>query len=85
MNEKIRELVAAHARLGVGAAELADDSDLYDAGLSSHASVHLMLALENEFNIEIPDSLLTRDAFRSIGSIAKIVSQLKGPAEASAG
>jgi acyl carrier protein len=76
MNDKIREIVATHAKLSVNPAELADDADLYDAGLSSHASVHLMLALENEFDIEFPDSLLTRDAFRSIGSIAEVVRQL---------
>jgi len=78
MNQKIRDIVLQHAKLSVEPSSLADDSDLYDAGMSSHASVHLMLALENEFEIEFPDSLLTRDVFRSIGSISAAVSQLTG-------
>jgi acyl carrier protein len=78
MNQKIRAIVLQHAKLSVEPGSLADDSDLYDAGMSSHASVHLMLALENEFEIEFPDSLLTRDVFRSIGSISAAVSQLTG-------
>jgi acyl carrier protein len=35
-----------------------------------------MLALENEFDIEFPDSHLTRDAFRSVRSIADVIRQL---------
>ncbi len=78
MLEKVRELILQHAKLGVAANDLKDDSDLYDAGMSSHASVHVMLALEDEFNIEFPDSLLTRDVFRSVNSIVGAVSQLSG-------
>jgi acyl carrier protein len=76
MKDQIRAIVLNHAKLGIDPGELSDDSDLYDAGMSSHASVHLMLALENEFDIEFPDSLLTRDVFRTVGSISEAVSQL---------
>lgn len=49
---------------------LADDADLYAAGLTSHATVNLMLALEEAFDVEFPDSLLRRRTFSSVDAIA---------------
>ncbi|NWF64046.1 MAG: acyl carrier protein [Chloroflexi bacterium] len=74
---KIREILAKNGRLSTSVDQLADDSDLYNAGLTSLATVGVMLALEEEFNIEIPDSLLGRKTFQSIQSIADVVNQLK--------
>jgi acyl carrier protein len=78
MKQKIRDIVIAHAKLSIDPNALEDASDLYEAGMSSQASVHLMLALENEFDVEFPDSLLTRDVFRTIDSIAAAVTQIAG-------
>jgi acyl carrier protein len=78
MNERIREVVATHARLPVDVATLADDDDLYQAGMTSHASVNVMLALEDAFDVEFPDSMLTRGVFASIGAMAGAVSSLRG-------
>ena len=44
--EAIRSIVAKHGKLPVDVATLQDDADLYAAGLSSFASVQLMLAIE---------------------------------------
>jgi acyl carrier protein len=68
-DERIRDVLAAHAHLSTPAAGLKDDDDLYQRGMSSHASVNLMLAIEDAFDVEFPDSLLRRDTFRSISSI----------------
>ncbi len=76
MIETVRTLVLQHAKLGIGESELRNDSDLYEAGMSSHASVHVMLALEDEFGVEFPDSLLTRDVFRTVSSIADAIGEL---------
>ncbi|HMZ07423.1 MAG TPA: acyl carrier protein [Anaerolineales bacterium] len=75
--EKIREILAKNGRLSTSVDQLADDSDLYNAGLTSLATVGVMLALEEEFDIEIPDSMLGRKTFASIQSIANVVNQLK--------
>jgi acyl carrier protein len=61
---------------------LPDDADLFVAGLSSHASVNVMLALENAFDIEFPDEMLTRNTFASIASIRTALEQLQGEAAA---
>ena len=44
-------------------ADLAPAADLYDAGLTSMAMVKLMLAVEVEFDISIPDADLHPDNF----------------------
>lgn len=76
MNEQIRRVVAAHGRLPVDVSSLPDDANLYEAGMTSHASVNLMLALENEFDVEFPDEMLTRSAFESIAAIQGALTKL---------
>jgi acyl carrier protein len=76
MMEKIRELIDQHAGLPPGAQEIADDTDLYRAGMKSFASVQLMLAIEESFEIEFPEEMLNRATFRSAASIARAVEQL---------
>ncbi|MBB4577540.1 acyl carrier protein [Rhizobium lentis] len=76
MNETIRDLLAKCGALPVMTDQIADDADLYAAGLSSFASVQLMLGIEEAFNIEFPDNLLNRKSFASIVAIEKIVCML---------
>jgi acyl carrier protein len=52
---------------------LEDSTPLYQAGMTSYASVQLMLALENEFSLEFPDVMLSREVFESIDSIANAI------------
>jgi len=69
LDSTIRRVLDAHGSLGTGVDALHDDDDLYQRGLSSHASVNVMLALEDAFDVEFPDSLLRRDTFRSVAAI----------------
>ena len=73
---QVREIVAAHTRLAVDIVTLADGDDLYSAGLTSHASVNLMLALEDAFDIEFPERLLRRQTFESISAITNAIQEL---------
>ena len=73
LRDRIRKVFKAHVALGVSLEELKDSSDLYNAGMSSHSSVLLMVALENEFGLEFPDGMLSRDVFESIDSIANAI------------
>jgi acyl carrier protein len=76
MNNTIRELLTKHAGLPLDVSGLADNADLYAAGLSSFASVQLMLAIEEKFDIEFPDNLLNRKSFQSIESIERTVTSI---------
>jgi acyl carrier protein len=74
----IRKLLAQHGHLSVSAGDLGADTDLYQAGITSLATVNFMLALENHFDIEFPDALLSRKTFASLQSIAQAVEELAG-------
>ena len=76
MNERIRQVIANFAKLPVDVAALDDRDDLYRAGLTSHASVNLMLALEDEFDIEFPEQMLKRQTFESVQSILDAIDDL---------
>jgi acyl carrier protein len=79
MKEKIREVLRQHGRLGTDVTKLPDDGDLYEAGMTSHASVNVMLALEGEFDIEFPDRMLKRTVSQSITSIHSAIEELTSP------
>jgi acyl carrier protein len=76
VNAAVREIVQEHGRLAVDIATLADDASLYEAGMSSHASVNVMLALEDAFDVEFPDEMLKRSVFESIAAISAALQQL---------
>ena len=78
MNQRIRAILAEHVHLAVDVATLGDNDDLFQFGLTSHASVSLMLALEEEFDLEFPDELLRRDSFESITAIARSIGSISG-------
>jgi acyl carrier protein len=77
MIEQIRQIISDHARLPSDAGELSPDADLYQAGMTSHASVNVMLALEDQFDVEFPDRMLKRSVFESISSIAAALEELR--------
>jgi acyl carrier protein len=79
---KIRSILKEHARLTKDALELGEGDDLYQAGMTSHASVNLMLALEDAFDIEFPDHMLKRSVFESIAAIRAALEQLDAEAAA---
>ena len=74
--DQIHAVLDSHAKLRVASATLGTESDLYAAGMTSHASVNVMLALEDAFEIEFPDELLTKTTFSSIATISKAIESL---------
>ncbi len=82
MESEIREILSEHARLPVEMSSLDDGADLYQAGMTSHASVSVMLALEDTFDIEFPESMLRKTTFESVSAISAALASLVGaPAE----
>ncbi len=77
LEARVREVVAQHARLPVDIASLGDEDDLFQAGMSSHASVSVMLGLEDAFDVEFPDEMLKRSVFESIASISRALRELE--------
>jgi acyl carrier protein len=76
VSDRIKQIIHEHGRLPTDVRNLDEDADLYQAGMTSHASVNLMLALEAAFDIEFPDAMLKRSVFQSVASISKALGEL---------
>ena len=75
---KIRAVLKDHGKLTSDISGLADEDDLYTAGMTSHASVNVMLALEGQFDLEFPDRLLKRSSFQSVAAIESAIKEISG-------
>lgn len=73
---QIRNVLHDYGRLNQDANQIDSSADLYQCGLTSHASVNVMLALEAAFDVEFPDHMLRRNVFSSIDSISRAISEL---------
>jgi acyl carrier protein len=76
MTDEIRKVIKEHGRLPVDVDALDDAADLFAAGMTSHASVNLMLGLEDAFDVEFPDHMLKRSVFESVASIRAALEEL---------
>ena len=73
---RIRRVIGEHGHLPVDIASIDDGADLFQAGMTSHASVNVMLGLEAEFDVEFPDAMLKRSVFQSVSAIRSALSRL---------
>lgn len=77
MEQQLRRILEEVGRLAVPVTSLHMESDLFAAGLSSLATVNVMLAVEDEFDVEFPDSLLSRRTFQSVAALMDVVADLQ--------
>ena len=77
LEAQIRAVLQEHGRLNKPVEGISADSDLYQAGMTSHASVNVMLALEGRFDVEFPDHMLKRSVFSSIAAIRDALVELE--------
>ncbi len=75
--DRIAALVRALLAKRSIVAPLLPDDDLTESGLSSLDMVNLMLAVEGEFGVTIPDRSMTPSNFRTIASIEALISSLR--------
>lgn len=72
----VREILQSHGKLAVPAGSVKDTDDLYKLGLSSLATVNVMLELETRLGAAIPDEALTRATFQTIAALTALVRSL---------
>ncbi|RQZ30809.1 acyl carrier protein [Burkholderia sp. Bp9017] len=77
VKNEIRTILKHVAHLEAAIDSIGDGDDLYEAGLSSLDTIQLMLAIEKQFNIEIPDEMLNRNLFRSVDALAETIATLQ--------
>jgi acyl carrier protein len=74
--ERIRTILNGSVGLQCDFSTITDVDDLYDAGMTSHSTVTLMVALEEAFGVEFPDHLLCRSTFMSVDAIARALKEI---------
>jgi acyl carrier protein len=55
------------------------DSNLYDSGLDSMAIMQLLILIEEEFGVALPESELTRQNFSTVRSVAGLIRARRAP------
>ena len=82
VHSRIIALVAAILTQNALPAELAVDTKLVDAGLTSMDMVNLMLSVEAEFDFTIPQGEITPENFQSVETLRRMVLAQLQPAAA---
>ena len=75
--DKLRAILRDHGKLSADAITLPEDADLFGAGLTSFATIQVMLAIEDAFGVEIPDDKLNRKTFASLRALDETIRSLQ--------
>ncbi len=75
--DKLRAILRDHGKLSADVITLPEDADLFSAGLTSFATIQVMLAIEDAFGVEIPDERLNRKTFSSLRELNGVIQSLK--------
>ncbi len=78
IRERLRRLVADALGRPEAATTLPLDERLSELGMTSIKMVVLMLALEREFDLTIPQADITPENLRSVASVEAMVTRLLG-------
>ena len=70
---RIGEVVRPNLKFQDSSAPIPAEADLGELGLDSLASINLLLDLETEFNIQIPDDQLDENTFSSLANLEALV------------
>ena len=73
---RVTTIVVSIARLHAVSCDFAPTDSLVDGGMTSVAMVELMLAVEREFDLMIPDKELSADNFLSIAALDALLARL---------
>jgi acyl carrier protein len=77
MDKTIRSILVEHGRFPIDVSDIGVNEDLFRAGMTCHASVNVMLALEDEFDVEFPERMLRKSTFESVYAIQMALSELE--------
>lgn len=73
----VKSIVAKNGELDREISTVGLLDDLFNLGMSSRATVGVMLDIEETFDIAFPDEMISREVFESIEAISKAVETLK--------
>jgi len=79
---KVTDLIRRSAKLLEPGEELPPDQELLEMGVDSFGLLELITNIELEFDIAIPDEMLTRETFLSASSVTQAVRHILASAAA---
>ncbi len=69
MDDTIRSVLAQVGKMTGDLGSLDRTDDLYQRGLTSAATVNVMLALEDAFDVEFPDEVMKKTTIANLGAV----------------
>lgn len=76
VTDAVRAILEQHGHLAVDLSTVGDQDDLYAVGMTSHASVTVMLACEDAYDVEFPQPLMRKSTFASVAAISEALTGL---------
>jgi acyl carrier protein len=79
LNERIKRMMVENLMLKVTEADIADDLPLFGPGglgLDSVDALQLVVALDKQFGLKIPDSATAREVLQTVNSMVAAVQRL---------
>ncbi|WP_397381126.1 phosphopantetheine-binding protein [Prosthecobacter sp.] len=73
---KLQEILRPKLRFLAHSAEVPMDEDLGKLGLDSMASIDLLMEIEQQFGVQIPDELMTADTFTTGSHLRSVIEKL---------
>ncbi len=73
-------VVLLRERLLETTAEFAPDTDLYTLGMDSMAIMQLLILIEEEYGVSLPECSLTRQNFSTVTQLARLIRAQSGVA-----
>lgn len=77
VEDEIRRILAANAKLTIADSDLTDDTDLFNVGMTSYATVAVMTSIEEYFDVMFPDDQIRRSTFQTISAMATALRSLQ--------
>lgn len=73
---KLQEILRPHLRMLRADAPVPMDQDLGRLGLDSMASIDLLMDIEAQLGVQIPDEMMTADTFSTGGHLLAVIEKL---------
>jgi acyl carrier protein len=74
--ERLEQLVRPRLRFLKAADSLNADDNLGELGLDSMASVELLVEIEDQFDVQIPDEFLEENTFQSLNTLSELLARV---------
>lgn len=74
--DRVRGLVVGILAARQAARPFSDDETLIEIGMTSMDMVTLLLSVESEFNVDVPQHEINVDVFRSVATIHALIGRL---------